>query len=101
MSPKRRRSSPLTLSAHSALLLREFGIAQHHMHNHDKLSGVVEDLDAILRDRSKVIIIGQSLQNLQKKVKKKKKTNFVYNVYELLQHRRRSTTSSLQSNKER
>ena len=104
MSPKRRRSSPLTLSAHSALLLREFGIAQHHMHNHDKLSGVVEDLDAILRDRSKVLSPTSPKspkfpKSPEKKVKKKKRRTSFTTVYELLQHRRRSSTSSSQSNK--
>ena len=104
LSPKRRRSSPLTLSAHSALLLREFGIAQHHMHNHDKLSGVVEDLDAILRDRSELLSptspkSPKSPKSPEKKVKKKKRRTSFTTVYELLQHRRRSSTSSSQSNK--
>ena len=100
LSPKRRRSSPLTLSAHSALLLREFGIAQHHMHNHDTLSGVVNDLDTILRDRSKLLSSDSDPKSSEKKVKKKKRRSSFTTVYELLRHRRRSSTSSsLQSKK--
>ena len=99
--PKRRRStgsvesSTLTLSTHSALLLREFGIAQHHMHDHEKISKVVESLDAILRDKNKL----SSKVPKPKKRRKRRRTSFT-TVYELLQHRRRSTTSALRSTKD-
>jgi len=56
--PKRRRStgsfaaSP-TLSTQSALLLSDFGISRHHMHDHNKLNDVVKSLTSIMKARKK------------------------------------------------